>query len=113
MEDPVRFDVFGIIRSGMSQAAADFMVLEGTFKSRREALVAANRSVQSEAPTLLLRSVTWSVARDVGERLAWAEGVVNCQEGYTPDSGRDYCETHNFQYGGIFGCHVCSGFYEP
>lgn len=36
--------------------------------------------------------------------------ITYCQEGYSPNAA--YCSNHNFHYGGILGCHLCSGFFE-
>jgi hypothetical protein len=111
MEDPVRFDVYGKVPPGMAQSAADFSVSEGTYSSRSEALKAANHSTQHNVHIILMRSVGWLHAQKNSKHAPWAMELVFCQEGYEINDKYAYCQKHNLQYGGILGCHVCSGFY--
>lgn len=111
MEDPIKFDVYGKVPPGKSQSATDLFIVEGTYSSRPEALKAANYSIKNNARVILIRSVGWLRAQVTSALAPWAKDVVFCQEGYEPDDKRAYCQKHNLQYGGIFNCHVCSGFY--
>lgn len=111
MEDPVKFDVYGKVPPSMARDAANFSCAEGTYPSRFEALKAANHSTQHNVHIILLRSVGWLLAQKISKLAPWAREVVFCQEGYEINDKYAYCQKHNLQYGGVRGCHVCSGFF--
>lgn len=111
MEEPVKFDVYGKVPPDRLQHAANFAWSEGTYPSRLAALKAANHAIQHNVHIIILRSVGWLYAQKFSRLAPWAEEVVFCQEGYQISDGHAYCSAHNLWYGGVCGCHVCSGFY--
>jgi hypothetical protein len=113
MEDPIDFDVYVRLPAGMTQEAADLFELEKSCASRLEALKCANASIQQGTHVRLMRRVGWAHANSAATIAPWLQDIIVCQAGYAPNDKHAYCPKHALRYGGIRGCHVCSGFYLP
>lgn len=113
MEDPVRFDVWCTPGpSERDQAISDLLSLrpdEGELKLRAELQAAVN----SASPLLTAEGLPWNRAQSfLASKPAWALEVHLFQEGRLPTEELHHCDSHNLSYGGVLGCHVCTGFYQ-
>lgn len=113
-EDPIHFDIWGIVRKGANEKAVQWMLTAKTWPSLLEIRKAANLSTTKHQSIRIVRFITWSdvtnLRKDTPE---WLESFEVFQEGYTPfDKAKiSYCSDHDLYYGGVCGCHVCTGFF--
>ena len=115
MEDPVRFDLWGVVKPGQGHEAADWLSAQGRAgMSRLQILLSTNRSSGTGQPLLLASHLSWQeVQRIKGLALPWVEDLQIFLEHYTPDDQPflDHCRVHDLFHGGCSGCHVCNDFY--
>lgn len=113
MEDPVRFDIWCVVIPGHANEATD--AIRRSTPNRREIDVRldVNRSIVHGLPIRVHSGVAWQVATTFrGALPRWVVSCKICQEEWTPDDkSLHYCGQHDFYYGGVLGCHVCTGFY--
>ncbi|MDB5310212.1 MAG: hypothetical protein JWO38_4414 [Gemmataceae bacterium] len=113
MENPVRFDIWTVVRPGAAaEAFADSLLLNRNLPEP-EARRQVSRSSREGAFVRLAGGVPWShVLRVRDAPPAWT-GELRCyQEGYSPaDPPAGYCPEHDLYFGGCLGCHVCTGFF--
>ena len=111
MEDPVRFDVYGYVVPEASAAAARALISHGAYASELEARAAAARGKHGSSPALIASHISWGTAQALRASSGPFRDIVVLQEGYSPADSTNFCSVHGLHYGGILGCHVCSGFY--
>jgi hypothetical protein len=111
MEEPVRVQLWAKIAPTMREEGLKLIRAQGVFASEIELRKAVMESVRDRRPMQVSLGLGYQNARQLASsNRAIFEEVTYCQEGYSPSAA--YCSDHNFHYGGIFGCHLCSGFYE-
>lgn len=114
MEDPIRFDVWAIIKGDLRQEAVDHLRNARPLLSMLEIRKEINKSVIQNQEIQIASSLTWpqvEIFRSQPEE--WIATPSVFQEGYGPiDSHRlSLCSKHNLYFGGCLGCPVCKGFY--
>ncbi|WP_146657909.1 hypothetical protein [Enhygromyxa salina] len=110
MEDPIKFDLWGVASSTSKRWLAEKIASVHPEVSRADVLRKIAGSIRSNAPVLFSAGRGWS--NSVRERLDAAEKVSDVevfQESYGPDgkANLEYCEEHLLFYGGCLGCPVC------
>jgi hypothetical protein len=113
MEDPVRFDLWVVVRPGAAAGAvADLLRLDPPLPEV-EVRRRVSRSWREVAFIPLATGVSWSQV--LAMRAApptWAADLRCFQEGYSPGNpSSGYCPEHDLYFGGCLGCHVCTGFF--
>ena len=111
MEDPVKFDVFACVIPGRTDDAVAHFRKVGVYDNELAIRKEVNRFTTRNEPIKILGSVSWSRAKSSEDEFSWARNILLYQEGYRPNDETAYCIQHNLFYGGVLGCHVCSGFY--
>ncbi|MDB5310204.1 MAG: hypothetical protein JWO38_4406 [Gemmataceae bacterium] len=113
MENPVRFDLWAVVRPGVAaEAVAELRRLDPHL-AEVEVRRRVSRSWREWTFIPLAGRVRWSQVLAVrAAPPAWA-GQLRCyQEGYSPDEPPiGYCPEHDLHFGGCLGCHVCTGFF--
>jgi hypothetical protein len=83
--------------------------------TRLQVLQAITRAVAGETPLLLHTDQGWLAAAVLAAPPPPGfRDVQLYQNGYGPEDRAhlQWCPMHHLYYGGIFGCHVCHGFYQ-
>jgi hypothetical protein len=115
MEEPVSITLWGKINPKMRQEALSFVRDQGVFPSEIELRKAVMSAIQTDEQMQISSALGYRAVRDLAATSAsMFSDMTYCQEGYwpIPNPGDSYCEKHNFYFGGILGCHICSGFYR-
>jgi hypothetical protein len=114
MESPVSITVFGRVLPANRNIAMDFLRVHKLYSSERELrglVIQASMSgkhIQISHPMGLTAAKQLSVA---SSEIFY--DITFCQEGYNPIFLEDcFCKKCNFYFAGMFGCHICSGFYR-
>jgi predicted amidohydrolase len=111
MEDPICFDVYGHVVPELVVAAADALVSCGAYPTKLAARSAAARARHSGLPVLLASRVGWGGAQALRTHGGAFRDILVLQAGYAPGDNTKYCPFHDIHFAGIFGCHICNGFY--
>ncbi|WP_413665350.1 hypothetical protein ACG1BZ_09225 [Microbulbifer sp. CNSA002] len=112
MEDPIRFDVYGKIDVSHKKDAVAYLDESEFYEKPLEVRKAVNEAVRESSFTILAKSLGYGDAVSFIESCKWAKELTLAQEMYYLDGEESFCKQHNLHFGGIFGCHVCSGFYQ-
>jgi hypothetical protein len=112
MEDPIRFDLW----CDCGRVARDEIVSY----LRRLPLnptPAAPDSKRFAGQQMFLKfhGRSWRLVKAIRDNPPpWLVRMAVFQESYCPanEATLQYCESHDFHYAGVIGCHVCTGFYE-
>lgn len=111
MEDPIKFDAWGVVKSGGNFDAAQFVQLRFPEVTRLGALQRVNRSKSTGQAMLLASRLGWADIQCVlNEVASFADEVRVYQSGYGPEEEKDLslCGVHHLYYGGCGGCPVCA-----
>ncbi|MBU2709401.1 hypothetical protein KCM76_25645 [Zooshikella marina] len=112
MEEPIRFDVYGKIDTSRKKEAIVYLDELGVYEKNLELRKAVNEATRENRFTILAKSLGYSDAVSFLGSCDWAKELTLVQEMYYPGGEESFCKQHTLHFGGIFGCHVCSGFYK-
>ena len=112
MEDQIKFDAYAIVEPSERNEAVGSLIESSIYSSEIEVRKSVMKSCSSSSLILIAQSLSWSEINKIVKSYTWTDIVDFYQEGYLPDKTNSYCKNHNLYYGGIFGCHVCKGFYQ-
>lgn len=103
MEEPVLIHVWGKLVPAKRREATDVIRAGAVFPNEIELRKAVMKCLREK-----------SHIQQAAQQLAAAvEGVFDeityTQEVYGPNS--EFCHAHKFHFGGVLGCHICSGFF--
>ena len=112
MEEPIRVDVYGKIVLSCKKQAIAYLEESGIYKKSLDVRLAINNSTREKRFTVLAKSLGYDEAVFFAASCDWADDITFTQEMYFPGGDEGFCKIHNLHFGGILGCHVCSGFYQ-
>jgi len=112
MEEPISFDVYGIIDTENRVKAVSETLESGIYSSEINARKSINEAIRKDKFTIISRKTGWGTAHKFIETCDWADKLTLCQEMYYPGGEKSFCKEHNLHYGGILGCHVCRNFFK-
>jgi hypothetical protein len=98
MEDPVRFDVWGVLTGDGPEDMVRWLATRRTDLDDTNVRIAVNRSRALREPVLVCSSIDWAAVITLRPDLpAWLIDVRVFQEGYGPaDASRlEYCAHHD------------------
>jgi len=112
MEDPITVDVWAKVKPDVI-AAKELFIAARTDLARGDALKAFNKATVNAQSVQLLENLHWD---DAPEKMAAHQSAfsdfVLFQRGYKPNKPTLYCGIHDFYFGGVLGCPICTGFYK-
>lgn len=112
MEDPISFDVWAKVTPGNREAAVRALSSLRPELKRHEVRMLVNRSVAQDEAILVAEGRGWDFVQTFGKLSSdWLDAILVYQRGWNPGNRTSHCPTHQFNYGGCLGCHVCSGFF--
>jgi len=111
VEDPITFDVWGCSRVGKNQLAREYTGSSLSGRPRCD-LLRLLEPVNKGQHCLIASDITWQNADELRQDLSpWIADLQVFQSHWGPSRLHDlhWCDTHQFHYAGVIGCHVCSG----
>jgi hypothetical protein len=110
MEEPVLIHVWGKINPAKRGEATDVVRSHAVFPSEMELRKAVMECLREKSHIQLSSALGYQAAQQLASAVEGVfDGVTFAQEGYCPNS--EFCHAHNFHFGGVLGCHLCSGFF--
>lgn len=110
MEDPLRFDMWGVLTGDSREDMVRWLAPRRTDLDHANVRITVNRSRAHREPVLVCSSLDWAAVVTLRADLpSWLVDVRVLQEGYGPaDVSRlAYCAVHDCYFGGCLGCQVC------
>jgi len=112
MEQPIRFDVYGKVDLSKKKGLIAYLDESGLYVKPLEVRKAVNLATRESKYITLAKSLGYGEATSFIGTFNLAKELTLTQEMYYPGGKESFCSKHNLHFGGILGCHVCSGFYQ-
>lgn len=110
MEEPVLIHVWGKIIPAKRREATDVIRAHAVFPNEIELRKAVMECLREKSHIQLSSELGYQAAQQLTSAVeGMFDEVTYSQEGYGPKS--EFCPAHNFHFGGVLGCHLCSGFF--